>query len=37
MIHECSSFDFVKIHLMLQYDKLIQRLGHVVKNSNELQ
>jgi len=28
MVHERTSFDFVKIHLMLQYEESIQRFGH---------
>jgi len=37
MVHERTSFDFVKIHLMLQYDDSIQRIGHLVKDSTETQ
>jgi len=35
--HKCTSFDFVKIHLMLHYEQPVQRVGHLVKDSTETQ
>ena len=36
-VHKCTSFDFVKTHLMLHYEESIQRFGHLVKDSTETQ
>jgi len=36
-VHERTSFDFVKIHLNLHYEKSIQCFGHLVKDSTEMQ
>jgi len=36
-VHEHTSFDFVKIHLMLHYEESIQRFGHLVKDSTQTQ
>jgi len=35
--HKCTSFDFVKIHLMLHYEEPVQRVGHLVKDSTKTQ
>ncbi|KAF8535807.1 hypothetical protein BDD12DRAFT_750654, partial [Trichophaea hybrida] len=32
-----TTFDFVKIHLMLHYEESAQRFGHLVKDSTETQ
>ena len=37
MVQECTSFDFVKIHLLLHYDKSVQCFGHLVKDCTETQ
>jgi len=36
-VHERTSFDFVKIHLMLHYEESVHRFGHLVKDSTEAQ
>jgi len=33
MVHECTSFNFVKIHLMLHHEESGQRFGHLVNDS----
>ncbi|KAF8535310.1 hypothetical protein BDD12DRAFT_808667 [Trichophaea hybrida] len=37
IVNKHTTFDFVKIHLMLHYDKSVQRFGHIDKNSTKTQ
>ena len=37
IVHKHTSFDFVKIHLMLHYEESIQRFGQLVKDSTKTQ
>jgi len=37
MVHERTSFNFVKIHPMLHYAELVQRSGQLVKEITEMQ
>jgi len=36
-VHEHTSFNFGKTHLMLHYEESVQRFGHLVKDSTETQ
>ena len=36
-VHDCTSFNFIKIYIMVHYEESVQRFGHLVKDSTKTQ